>query len=144
MYLGPRIVDQELSSRFLISFAAHEIPPISTYFHGSVPNRDTHASSTTELAAIVSNLIQSSLQPSSIPTYKRAWKLFYQFIDNVLPGTPATIPISPANLALFIAYLYKKQYACSTVNTYVSALGYSHKLSGFVDPTKSVFLSSKC
>jgi hypothetical protein len=88
----------------------------------------------------VSDLVQSSLQPSSIPTYKRAWKLFYQFLDNVLPGTPTTIPISPTNLALFIAYLYKKQYACSTVNTYVSALGYSHKLSGFVDPTKVFFV----
>ena len=50
------------------------------------------------------------------------------------------MPISPANLALFIAYLYKKRYACSTVNTYVSALGYSHKLSGFVDPTKVFFI----
>ena len=43
-------------------------------------------------------------------------------------------------LALFIAYLYDKQYAPSTVNTYVSALGYSHKLSGFPDPTKVFFI----
>lgn len=50
------------------------------------------------------------------------------------------MPISSANLALFIAYLYKKRYPCSTVNTYVPALGYSHKLSGFADPTKVFFI----
>ena len=88
----------------------------------------------------MSTLVQSSLQGSSIPTDKRAWKLFHQFLDNVSPHLPATMPISHANLALFIAYLYKKWYACSTVNTYVSALGYSHKLSGFVDPTKVFFI----
>ena len=43
-------------------------------------------------------------------------------------------------LALFIAYLYNKQYAPSTVNTNVSALGYSHKLSGFSDPTMVFFI----
>ena len=37
----------------------------------------------------------------------------------------------------------QKRYACSPVNTYVSALGYSHKLSRFVDLTK-VLLLSKC
>ena len=39
---------------------------------------DSHPDSatTTQLAAISSKLIQSSLQPSSIPTYRRAWKLY--------------------------------------------------------------------
>ena len=35
------------------------------------------------LAAITSNLIQSSLQPSSIPTYHRAWTLYRKFADTV-------------------------------------------------------------
>lgn len=43
-------------------------------------------------------------------------------------------------LALFITYLYDKQYAPSTVNTYVSALVYSHKLAGLEDPTKVSFI----
>ena len=38
---------------------------------------------------------------------------------------------------LFIAYLYDLKYAASTVNTYVSALSYSHKLSGYPDPSKA-------
>ena len=38
---------------------------------------------------------------------------------------------------LFVAYLFDLKYAASTVNTYVSALSYSHKLSGFPDPSKA-------
>jgi len=51
------------------------------------------------------------------------------------------MPVSPSLLALFIAYLYKKQYACSTVNTYVSAISYSYKLSGWADPSKVFFVT---
>lgn len=50
------------------------------------------------------------------------------------------MPISPPTIALFIANLYKRKYASSTVNTYISAIGYSHKLSGFSDPTKVFFI----
>lgn len=46
------------------------------------------------------------------------------------------VPISPANLALFIAYLYDAGYAPPTVNTYVSSIGYFHRLSQVPDPTK--------
>lgn len=49
------------------------------------------------------------------------------------------LPISPPNLALFIAYLFDNHYAPSTVKSYVSALGYSHKLSGFPDPSQAFF-----
>ena len=135
MYQGPRIISLipylVCSSRN--SSNQHHLPWLSRPWRSPT-------SPTAELVVIVSTLVQSSLQTSSIPTYKRAWKLFHQFLDNVSPYLPATMPISPANLALFIAYLYKQRYACSTVNTYVSALGYSHKLSGFVDPTKVFFI----
>lgn len=69
------------------------------------------------------------------------WKLFYQFLFNTLPGTSADIPISPPTLALFIAYLFNRHYASSTVNSYVSAIGYSHKLGGLPDSTKTFFIN---
>ena len=50
------------------------------------------------------------------------------------------LPISPPNLALFIAYMFDNHYAPSTVTTYISALGYSHKLSGYPDPSKVFFI----
>ena len=37
--------------------------------------------------------------------------------------------------------MYNKQYAPSTVNTYVSALGYLHKLSGVADLTKFLHIN---
>ena len=86
-------------------------------------------------------LLKSSLQPSSIPTYKRAWRLFNQFFHTIFNHTPFTLPISPSVLALFVAYMFDSHYAPSTVNTYVSALGYSHKLIGFSDPTKFFYVS---
>ena len=46
------------------------------------------------------------------------------------------IPISPANLALFIAYLYHAGDAASTINTYVSSVGYFHRIADVPDPTK--------
>lgn len=93
------------------------------------------------MAGIVSNLLQSSLQPSSIPTYKRARKLFHQFLYFTFEDVDFTLPISSPVLALFIAYMYKRSYAASTVNTYVSALGYSHKLAGFTGPTKVFYVT---
>ena len=50
------------------------------------------------------------------------------------------LPIPPPNLALFIAYLFDNHYAPSTVSTCVSTLGYSHKLSGFPDPSQAFFI----
>ena len=84
--------------------------------------------------------MKSSLQPSSLPTYKRAWRLYNQFLHSTFQGLSVALPISPPNLALFIAYMFDNHYAPSTVTTYISALGYSHKLSGYPDPSKVFFI----
>lgn len=44
-------------------------------------------------------------------------------------------------MALFISYLYNSSYAPSTVNTYISALGYCHILMGLSDPSKVFYVS---
>lgn len=66
--------------------------------------------------------------------------MFQQFTHSTFQGVSVLPPISPPTLALFIAYMFDHHYAASTVNTYVSALGYFHKLSGFPDPTKVFFI----
>ena len=43
-------------------------------------------------------------------------------------------------MAIFIAYLYQHSYASSTLNTYVSELGYIHRLAGVADPTRIFFI----
>lgn len=81
------------------------------------------------------------MQKSSLPTYQRAWRLYNQFYIDVFSIREVTIPINSATLALFIAYLFGSSYSPSTVNTYISALGYYHKLAGLPDPSKTFYIS---
>ncbi|XP_028405752.1 uncharacterized protein LOC114528322 [Dendronephthya gigantea] len=120
----------------LLNISGFEVQTASS--GGRSANTDSHTASPspTQLAAITSRLIQSSLQPSSIPTYRRAWKLYNQFSSAVFQSASVKLPISPSDLGLFIAFMFQRNYAASTANTYVSALGYCHRLTGVHDPTK--------
>ena len=95
----------------------------------------------TLLGNIVTMLASCSPQPSLIPTYKRAWRLFHQFLHAVFQTVSPILPVSPNTIALFIAYMFGKQYAPSTVSSYVSALSFAHKFLGFHDPTKAFFVT---
>lgn len=86
-------------------------------------------------------LASCSPQPSLILTYKRAWRLFHQFLHAVFQTVSPILPVSPNTIALFIAYMFDKQYAPSTVSSYVSALSFAHKFLGFDDPTKAFFVT---
>ena len=72
-----------------------------TSFHGPMSNGHTGPSAGSELASIVSTLLKSSLRPSSVPTYRRAWKLSSQFLHSTLPVAGTRLPISPPCLVLF-------------------------------------------
>lgn len=50
------------------------------------------------------------------------------------------MPISAGTLALFIAYLFERHYASSTVYTYVACLSHTHKLRGFADPAQVFYI----
>ena len=43
-------------------------------------------------------------------------------------------------LALFISYLCARKLAPSTIMSYISAIGYAHKMKGFADPTKAFLI----
>ena len=126
--------------------AAHSRKPGSNFQttgtseHESVAYGYTPALAASKLGDIITHLTTSSLQPSSIPTYTRAWKLFTQFHSTLFQTAGFSLPIMPATMALFIAYLFERNYASSTVNTYISALSYSHKLSGLPDPTRVFYI----
>ena len=101
-----------------------------------ITNSHTNRSPSSKLADITTTLLKSSLQPSSVPTYRRAWKLYNQFSAAVFKSALVHLPISSSDSSLFIAYMFEHHYAASTANTYVSALGYCHCLAGVTDPTK--------
>ena len=141
----PAEESQPLSSQSNIEVpvvqALADLPPAGTALHAPTSNTYSSTSATGQLANVASFLLCSSLQPSSIPTYQRAWKIFQQFFNSTFQHPFSGLPISPSVLALFIAYLFNAQYAPSTVTTYVSTLGYVHKLMGFPDPSKVFYVS---
>jgi len=63
--------------------------------------------------------------------------LFKQFQLDIFHDDNITIPISSETLALFIAYLNNKQYAAATVLSYISAIGFVHRMAMLPDPSKT-------
>lgn len=66
-------------------------------------------------------------------TYQRTVTAMTTFLQQFQIDT--TLPISPIILAFFITHMYNQKYAPSTIETYVAAIGYVHKLCGKADPT---------
>ena len=48
-----------------------------------------------------------------------------------------TLPVGPVDLSLFIAHLHAKHLRYSTIQTYLSALDFVHKMQSFKDPLSS-------
>lgn len=70
-------------------------------------------------------------------TYAAGWNKFCQFFGSVYGG-----PVSADVIQRFVAWLSLHKFAPSTITTYVSAVGFYHKLQGWADPTND-FLVSK-
>lgn len=85
-------------------------------------------------------LTQAALAPSTLSTYQRAWKQLEQFSTEIC--VPITLPLSVATISLFIAYMFKKAFAPTTISTYLSAISYVHKMLSLPDGTRS-FLVDK-
>lgn len=84
-------------------------------------------------------LLNSSLANSTVLGYKRAWVLFDTCMKqmNISFLGFASLPLSISQIMTFIGYLSLSGYAPASIMTYVSALGYIHKIKGVVDPTGS-------
>ena len=83
--------------------------------------------------------MSAAISVGTARTYNRAWELFCMYFITCIGGLPI-IPISVQCLGQFIAWLHQKGYASSTITTYISALGYQHKMQGFGDPSQSFFI----
>ena len=140
LFKAKDILDFKNTRRCTVSFADRTFQETSTSLHGSHANSNPIPTPPSKLASIVHDLLSASLQRSSVPTYRRAWKLYEEFQISVLQSSYVTLPVLPATLALFVAHLFDRRYVSSTVNTYVSALGYFHRLTGLQDPTKTFYI----
>lgn len=92
------------------------------------------------MASLTTTLLAASLTKGSTEVYKRSWKLFTDWAQSFLGDTRLVLPLSPSVIALFVSHLYSLNYACSTVTSYLSAIGYAHKLAGVNDPTETAII----
>lgn len=102
-----------------------------------------HSTSQPDLECLVTEskrLIHTSLSHNSKLAYSTAYKKYHLFLD--LYNLPDILPIPTDTLLKFIAYLSIQNYAAKTVELYVRALSFNHKLQAQPDTTKS-FLVSK-
>ena len=75
------------------------------------------------------------MSDASKAAYRRSWALFDSF--RLMYNIPSQLPLSVTSVSLFVAFLVSKGYKPATVTSYMSALGYVHKLQGMCDPTTS-------
>ena len=90
---------------------------------------------------MLTKLFKASIAKSTILVYKRAWAVYNQFHVNCISRfTHPYIPLSVSHIASFIAYMHLSGYAPSTQVTYISSIGYLHKISSATDPTKEFMI----
>ncbi|XP_070174273.1 uncharacterized protein [Littorina saxatilis] len=102
------------------------------------PSAGTAAALLEPLTSTLSLLLKSSLAPSTQTSYRRAWTLFVEFADKHCLAKEPPIPVG--TIALFISFLTNKSYKPATISSYVSALGYIHKMYAVPDPTSSFMI----
>ena len=102
---------------------------------------NTGNATTVKLLEDLDRLTNAALAPSTRSTYRRAWVHFNNFSTEIL-GHCLSPPITVSVMSLFIAYLFQKSLAPKTISTYLSAIGYVHKILAYNDPTQS-FLVQK-
>ncbi|XP_052806562.1 uncharacterized protein LOC128235807 [Mya arenaria] len=93
--------------------------------------------------AVADGLVNHALATSSTKTYNRALASYKSFLAKHTTDLTQTYPSPPRAILAFIAHCYINKLAASTTLTYLSAIGYAHKLLNFSDPTQH-FLVKKC
>ena len=79
-------------------------------------------------------MLQASLAPSTVASYRNALKHFTHFHNTFHTNTPL-LPASLGQVAQFIAFCKLKGLQPSTITSYISALAYIHKIQGLPNPT---------
>ncbi len=79
-------------------------------------------------------MLDRSLADNSKRTYGRAWLVFQQFHEATF-GITGDLPLSPNQVAMFVAYMDRAGHARAMVRTYVSALSHAHRMTDISDQT---------
>lgn len=103
-------------------------------------NSSARESFAEELVANLESLLSSVLSSRSCQSYRRAWSLFREFHTKFYNTETLRLPLSTASLALFISFLDTRKMAPSTILSYLSAIGFVHKMWGLHDPAKAFII----
>lgn len=87
----------------------------------------------------IHRLLFAAFAPNTHQTYKTGWRAFCAFKHQRLC---VNSPASVQSIREFVAWLSLRQLAPATIATYVSGVGYYHKIQGWQDPTQD-FLVAK-
>ncbi|CAH3178607.1 unnamed protein product, partial [Porites evermanni] len=85
-------------------------------------------------------LLNSALSSGSRKLYQGAWAFFNDFYQQFYHSVSLALPLTTPVLALFVSYLHARKLAPSTIKSYLSAIGYVHKLKGLRDPTRAFII----
>ena len=85
-------------------------------------------------------MLNASLAESSKGTYKRAWGVFNEFSVSVF-GKIVHPPLTVSTIALFVAHLHSLNLSYKTINTYLSAIAYVHKMLTLPNPTSQFLIT---
>ena len=88
----------------------------------------------------MNDLLAATLTSGSQQVYTRAWDVFHRFFNLFYRPNELVLPVKSPTLAIFISYLSAKKLSASTIVSYLSAIGYVHKIRDLPDPTKSFLI----
>ena len=94
------------------------------------------SSSKSSFDSIANALLQPSLSPATVSSYNRMLEMNVHFCNEYFPGVNL-FPSTQTMIEYFISHLFVQNYQPSTIASYVSAIGYFHKIKNMPDPTAS-------
>ncbi|XP_052805903.1 uncharacterized protein LOC128235191 [Mya arenaria] len=112
-----------------------QVPSVSAP-HGHRLNSGARTPDHNFLNYSVCTLLNTSLAPSTMNSYRNAWKHYMAFHQLYYPQC-APLPVPVVHLTQFIATCQHRQLKPSTVTSYVSAIAYVHKIQNFPNPAEA-------
>ena len=105
----------------------------------AVADTSGHSCLPPAMAGVVDNLLFASLAPTTHCQYAKEMTRFQQFCEDVL-HKPHFFPASRCMVAGYVAYMYTKGYAPTSIQSALSAISYYHKLLDKPDVVNSYFI----
>ena len=83
-------------------------------------------------------MIQCAISKNTQLVYQRGFQAFKEFLSSCGQAGP---PANTNQVTMFVGHMSLAGYAPSTIETYVSAIKYYHKINGWPDPTNAFIMT---